>query len=236
MQDRYHLTRDENVFLAKKHWSESIFSGMRMENRNVTFPQTQTILNGINVAGVSLSDVQAILNMRDAWRYLLENIDLPLSIDLLCEIQARVAFREALVCGKLRTGAVGISGVRYVPPIPVCPIVEQELSELLSGETTATDKALSLFAWLARKQLFWDGNKRTAILAANKVLIEHGAGVLIVPDRHMLTFNALLAEFYESDNADALTEFLYTQAIIGIEYEATDEEPEAEPASSAEGE
>lgn len=46
-----------------------------MENRVVTFPQTQTILNGINVPNVQLDDIQAILNMRDAWKYLLQTVE-----------------------------------------------------------------------------------------------------------------------------------------------------------------
>lgn len=45
--DKYHLTRRQSIFLAKKKWDENIYCGMRMENRNVTFPQTQTILNGV---------------------------------------------------------------------------------------------------------------------------------------------------------------------------------------------
>lgn len=38
-----------------------------MENRDVTFQQAKTILQGVNVADVQLYDIQAILNMRDAW-------------------------------------------------------------------------------------------------------------------------------------------------------------------------
>ena len=44
---------------------------MKREARAVTFPQTKTILNGVNVPGVTLDDIQAIPSMRDAWRYLI---------------------------------------------------------------------------------------------------------------------------------------------------------------------
>ncbi|MFC4770068.1 hypothetical protein [Effusibacillus consociatus] len=64
--DKFALTRQQSVFLAKKKWDENIYCGMKMENRNITFPQTQTILNGVNVPGVTLDDIQAVLNMRDA--------------------------------------------------------------------------------------------------------------------------------------------------------------------------
>jgi len=220
MENRYQLTRAENVFIARKHWPDSIYSGMRMENRNVTFPQTETILAGINVAGVSLDDIQAILNMRDAWRFLLDNLDQPISVEFLCEIQDRVAFREALAWGTLRDGSVGISGVSYVPPIPNIGAVRAELMVLLEGELAETEKALDLFCWVARSQLFWDGNKRAAMLAANKLLIEAGAGVLLIADSDMLEFSTLLSDFYETGKSEQLKTFLYEKAIYGIEMPA----------------
>lgn len=45
--DKYSLTREQSIFLAKKKWDENVFCGMKMENRNVTFPQTQAILNSV---------------------------------------------------------------------------------------------------------------------------------------------------------------------------------------------
>ena len=44
-KDKYHLTKEQSIFLAKKKWDENVYCGMKMENRAVTFPQTQTILN-----------------------------------------------------------------------------------------------------------------------------------------------------------------------------------------------
>ena len=74
-QDKYNLTPEQNLFLAKKKWDENVYCGMKMENRNITFPQTQTILNGVNVPNVTLDDIQAVLNMRDAWKYLLKTVN-----------------------------------------------------------------------------------------------------------------------------------------------------------------
>lgn len=116
--DKYHLTPEQSRFLAKKKWDENVYCGMRMENRAVTFPQTKTILNGVNVPNVQLDDIQAILNMRDAWRFLLDTISEPLTLDYICKLNGFIARNEALEWGKLRTGSVGISGTDYMPPIP----------------------------------------------------------------------------------------------------------------------
>ena len=149
-QDKYKLTPQQSAFLAKKKWDENVYCGMRMENRAVTFPQTQTILNGVNVPNVQLDDIQAILNMRDAWRYLMNSVDVPLSVEYICKLNEFIARNEALEWGKLRTGSVGISGTDYLPPLPVYEDVERELAEILAKDTTATEKALDAFAWGAR--------------------------------------------------------------------------------------
>ena len=130
-QDKYKLSKEQNLFLAKKKWDENIYCGMKMENRNITFPQTQTILNGVNVAGVALDDIQAVLNMRDGWRYLVSTIEVPITLSYICKLNEFVARNEALEWGVLRTGNVGISGTDYVPPIPEPNEVEKELTDLL---------------------------------------------------------------------------------------------------------
>ncbi len=215
--DKYHLTKEQSLFLAKKKWDENVYCGMKMENRAVTFPQTKTILEGVNVPNVHLDDIQAILNMRDAWRYMLQTTDEPLTLEYICKLNDFVARNEALEWGKLRTGRVSISGTDYIPPIPQQEAVEEQLAVILGADTTATEKALNAFAWGARGQLFWDGNKRTSLLVANKILLATGAGMLTISEQNMEQFNTLLVDYYNTGNVDALKAFLYEYAIQGLE-------------------
>ena len=216
-QDKYKLTPEQSAFLAKKKWDENVYCGMRMENRAVTFPQTRTILNGVNVPNVQLDDIQAILNMRDAWKYLMGSIDVPLTLEYICKLNEFIARNEALAWGTLRTGSVGISGTDYLPPIPDKNAVEADLAVIMSKDTTATEKALEAFVWGARGQFFWDGNKRTSLTVANKILLMHGAGIMTITDKHMERFNVLLLDYYNTGKAEDLKQFLYENAIQGIE-------------------
>ena len=216
-QDKYKLTPEQSAFLAKKKWDENVYCGMRMENRAVTFPQTRTILNGVNVPNVQLDDIQAILNMRDAWKYLMGSIDAPLTLEYICKLNEFIARNEALAWGTLRTGSVGISGTDYLPPIPDKNAVEADLAVIMSKDTTATEKALEAFVWGARGQFFWDGNKRTSLTVANKILLMHGAGIMTITDKHMERFNVLLLDYYNTGKAEDLKQFLYENAIQGIE-------------------
>ena len=217
--NRFHLSPEQSLFLAKKKWDENVYCGMRMENRAVTFPQTKTILDGINVPEVRLDDIQAILNMRDAWRFLIQTVNEPLTLDYICKLNGFIARNEALAWGTLRTGSVGISGTDYTPPVPKQADAEQALRALLDADTTATEKALRLFAWGTRAQLFWDGNKRTSMTAANKLLLGAGAGILTISDAYMEQFNALLLEYYNTGDSDALLRFMHDNCIQGIEME-----------------
>ena len=215
--DKYHLTPEQSRFLAKRKWDENVYCGMKMENRAVTFPQTKTILEGVNVPSVRLDDIQAILNMRDAWRYVLDTMGDPVTFGYWCKLNEYIARNEALEWGKLRTGRVAISGTDYAPPVPAPETAKSELNQILTADTTATERALTVFAWGARGQFFWDGNKRTSLVLANKILLEAGAGMLTIMEEHMERFNALLLDFYNAGESGELRAFLYEHAIQGIE-------------------
>lgn len=215
--DKYHLTPEQSRFLAKKKWDENVYCGMRMENRAVTFPQTKTILDGVNVPGVRLDDIQAILNMRDAWRFQLDHLDAPVTLEYLCRLNGFIARNEALAWGELRTGQVSISGTAYTPAVPTGETVEAQLQAILSQDASATQRALTLFAWGTRGQFFWDGNKRTSLVLANKLLLEAGAGMLTITESYMARFNELLLAYYDTGEPEPLKDFLYEHAIQGIE-------------------
>lgn len=212
--DKYHLNKSQSLFLAKKGQIKNIYCGMKMENRAVTLDQTRAILNGVNVPNVQLDDIQAILNMRDAWKFLLNTVSETITFEYWCKLNEYIARNEALEWGKLRTGNVGISGTDYVPPIPEKEQVITTLEDIVSDKgMTATDKALEVFTWGTRGQYFWDGNKRTSLMLANKILISAGAGIMTITDKYMEQFNVLLLEYYNTGKSSELKRFLYDNAI-----------------------
>ena len=216
-EDRFHLTPEQSLFLAKKKWDENVYCGMKMENRAVTFPQTQTILNGVNVPNVQLDDIQAILNMRDAWKFLLGTVNEEVTFEYWCKLNEYISRNEALEWGKLRTGIVGISGTDYEPPIPNKEKTIEELKSILStSNASATDKALEAFVWGTRGQFFWDGNKRTSLMLANKILVSSGSGIMTITDKYMEQFNTILLNYYNTGKSEELKQFLYENAIQGM--------------------
>ena len=217
MQDKFALSQRENIFLAKKLLIQAIYDSARLEGCNITFPQTETILNGVSVAGLKMSDVETVLNLRDAWRFVLQSINEPLTLDYCNKVNGYVARNESLDWGVLRYGAVGISGTSYKPPIPNEENVKRSLDEILSANKSNTEIGIDLFLYGCRAQNYWDGNKRTSIIISNKVLIQNGAGVLSIPEDNLPKFGTLLSEFYETNNNSAIKQFLYDNTIKGLE-------------------
>lgn len=91
-----------------------------------------------------------------------------------------------------------------------------QLAGILNADTSATEKALNAFAWGTRSRLFRDGNKRTSLTLANKILLQAGAGMLTVQEKNMEQFNEKLLAFYNTGDAEPLKVFLYDHAIQGI--------------------
>ena len=217
MSDKYNLTLEQNIFLAKKLIVENIYNSAKLEGCNVTFPDTQTILDGISVSNLIISDIECVLNLRDAWKFLLNNIEEPFELEFVCKINSYVARNEALEWGVLRNGTVGISGTNYVPPTPIKESVIQEMGKINNIESV-TERAIKYFLWGMRSQLFWDGNKRTSTLCANKILIKDGKGILSVKEQDLREFNQRLTGFYNTNDYLVIEDFIYDKCIRGIDF------------------
>ena len=96
MKPKFSMTIKENIFIVKRNLVDYIYNSAKLEGCNVTFPETQTIIDGVNVGDVSLSDVQTILNMRDAWKFVLANIEKPFDLDFICRVNDFVSRSESL--------------------------------------------------------------------------------------------------------------------------------------------
>lgn len=216
MKDKFNLTLEENVFLAKKQLISSIYMGAKIEGLNVTFPETQTILEGVNVPNVKLDEINTILNLRDAWKYVLDNIKEEISLDFILKINSYVSRNESLSWGVLRTGNVGISGTDYIPKIPEEQEVKQEIEKILAIPNI-TLRSIKYMLYGMRNQLFWDGNKRTSMIIANKIMIMNGKGIILIKDENLLEFNKLLTDYYTNGLDSEIIGFLYNKCIYGLE-------------------
>lgn len=217
MENKYNLTLEQNTFLAKRNIIDNIYAGARMEEINVTFLQVKKILEGINVPNLKIDEIQCILNLRDAWKYVINNIKEEFNINFICKINELVARNESIEWGVLRSGNIQITGTEYIPDVPEEEVVKKQIAEILKIKNT-TERAIEYMLYGMRSQLFWDGNKRTSMICANKIMIENGNGIIKVPDNKLEEFNTLLSEFYTSNDKVKIKQFIFDNCIDGITF------------------
>lgn len=95
--------------------------------------------------------------------------------------------------------------------------VQEDINKILEI-INPTDRAIEYMLYGMRSQLFWDGNKRTSMIVANKIMIQNGVGIIKVSDNHLEEFNTLLSEFYTTNNKEKIKEFIFKNCIEGIEF------------------
>lgn len=216
MLDKYHLPKKESTSLPEYMLVFIIYNSAKLEGINVNYQDTKTILDGANVPSLRLDEINCILNLRDAWNFVLSNIDEPITLELICKINAFVSRNESLEWGVLRTGKVGINGVDYIPDIPNEAKIIANIKNIME-EKNITRRSLVLMLYLMCTQVFWDGNKRTSMIVANKIMIENSCGVITIKEEYFKEFNSLLTEYYNTNKMESLLEFLYNNCIFGME-------------------
>ena len=206
------LSLEDNIFLAKRNLVDSIWKEARLEGIAVTYSQTTDVFEGRVVADLSLEQNLALNNLKQAWRYVLDE---PHAIDFETLLHLNLLIGQGGVvryAGELRDGLVRIGGTDFVPPVPDENQARSEFARILSVEEPVM-RALLAFAWTCRSQLFRDGNKRAAQLVANDILVHSGEGILAVPIDAQGEFFELLVAFYESNIPDELISFLREKCI-----------------------
>ncbi len=218
MVDKYKLTREKNVFIAKRNIVDYIWKSANLEGITVTYPDTQTIFDGGIVNGLTVDNIIAINNLKYAWEYVLNNTCKKYDLNLIFDIH-KIALDKLVInecLGKLRITPVKIGGTKWTPSFPFHTKVEEELNLLLSQNKSMTEIAIEVMLKLMRMQLFVDGNKRVAMLFANKIMIDNGCGIISISQEYQSTFYEKLIRYYETDNMDDLKQWIYNKCIDGL--------------------
>lgn len=52
MQEKYHLAKEQNLFLAKEELVSNIYNSARLEGINITYEDTKKVLEEVNVSSL----------------------------------------------------------------------------------------------------------------------------------------------------------------------------------------
>jgi hypothetical protein len=203
------------VELAKRLIVDSVWKTAGIEVRGLTFPQTNEIFENRGVSDLSVSDILVVNNIKHAWQFLVEHADEELACSTVFEYNRLVGDGVMDRPGLIRDHEITITGADYIPLPVAYESVEGEFHDAMARQTPEL-KAVSLFESISRGQWFNDGNKRTAMMAANHVLVHEGIGVMTVSQSQQRLFFDMLVDFYNSGDARELTAWLEENAVRHI--------------------
>ena len=181
MNSKYNMSKEDNIFFAKRKLVDNLYKSANLEGIAVTFADTIDFINNVNTGRISINDMLKLKGLKDSWEYILNTIDEELTMDYIKKIHFEICKGQGVVpLGEFRDKGVGITGTNYRPKLPRECNYDEELKNIMNIDSTI-DRCMTLFLWIQRSQMFLDGNKRVANLVANKEMIKNGMGILAVP-------------------------------------------------------
>lgn len=209
---------EQNIDFAKRHLVDTIYKQAILEGVATTFADTESIIEGGKVNNMTSEDIIKIVNLKHAWEFILnKNVILSdTNFALLCEINKMVEEGFYYTAGKVRNTPVTIGGTTWKPDLPIESVIREELEEILSKELNDIDKAIELLLYTMKKQVFIDGNKRTAVIYSNHYLISKGKGIIAIPAELTEEFKDLLIPYYEGRDEKEIKKFIKEQCYMRI--------------------
>lgn len=216
MENKFNMTKEDNVFFAKRKLIDNIYKSAILEGIAVTFADTYSFMNNVNTGNISIDDMLKLKGLKDAWEYVLNTIDEELTIDYIKKIHFQVCKGQNIFpLGDFRDKGVGVTGTSWRPKLPIECNYEKELKDIMSISNDL-DRCISLFCWIQRSQMFLDGNKRVANLVANKEMIRYGQGIIAVPVEKIGEYFVLLINYYETNDMTCIKEWIRNNCVDGI--------------------
>jgi len=216
VKNKFNMTKDDNIFFAKRKLIDNIYKSANLEGIAVTFADTYSFMNNVNTGNISIDDMLKLKGLKDAWEYVLNTIDEELTIDYIKKIHFQVCKGQNIFpLGDFRDKGVGVTGTSWRPKLPIECNYENELKDIMSISNDL-DRCISLFCWIQRSQMFLDGNKRVANLVANKEMIRCGQGIIAIPIEKIGEYFVLLINYYETNDMTNIKEWIRNYCVDGI--------------------
>ena len=187
----------------------------QIEGNTYSLLETERLLRESKTAeGKTKEEAVMLLNHKDALRFVLDNPDYlqQLTISHIEDIHLLLT-KELSVDRGIRHRRVGITGTNYRPLDNEFQIREalRDTCDLINRKRNVFEKALLTFVLLSYIQAFTDGNKRTARITGNAILIANGYCPLSFRTVDSIDYKKAMLIFYEQNNLYAFKQIFIEQ-------------------------
>ncbi len=176
----------------------------QIEGNTYTLLETERLLKDKETAaGKTKDDAVMLLNHKEAIDFVVANPEYlqSLSVGRIEDIHS-ILIKELGIDRNLRSTRVGITGTNYRPLENEFQIREAftAMCDLINAKSSVFDKALLALVLISYIQGFSDGNKRTARITSNALLVAYRCCPLSFRTVNSLDYKKAMLIFYEKNN------------------------------------
>lgn len=220
---RKHLSEMSDVEYRKEMERLGIdlsWKSSQIEGNTYSLLETERLLKEKQTAnGKTKDEAIMLLNHKDALDFILDVPDYlkELTVTRIEEIHALLT-KELGVERNIRHRRVGITGTNYTPLDNEFQIREalEDTVKLINGKSNIFDKALLALVLLSYIQAFTDGNKRTARIVSNGILIANGYCPISFRTVDSVDYKKAMLMFYEQNNIAAFKHIFIDQFLFAV--------------------
>jgi Fic family protein len=193
----------------------------QIEGNTYSLLETERLLiNKETAAGKTQEEAAMLLNHKTALDFILdhENYVQPLTVKAIEDIHSML-MRDLNVSRNIRNRRVGISGTNYRPLDNEFQIREalEEMCTLVNSKTDALEKAFLVLLLISYIQPFADGNKRSARIISNAILMNEHHCPLSFRTVSPLEYKKAMLIFYEQNNISAFKRIFLEQYAFAVD-------------------
>lgn len=187
----------------------------QIEGNTYTLLETERLLRESKTAeGKTREEAVMLLNHKDALSFVLDNPDYlkELTVSHIEDIH-QLLTKDLSIDKGLRRHRVGITGTNYHPLDNEFQIREamRDACELINSKSNIFEKALLTLVLLSYIQPFSDGNKRTARITSNAILIANDYCPLSFRSVDSIDYKKAMLIFYEQNSLYAFKQIFMEQ-------------------------
>ncbi len=192
----------------------------QIEGNTYSLLETERLLKDKQTAsGKTKEEAVMLLNHKDALDFVLDEPDYleEISVHRIEEIHS-ILTKELGVDQNIRHRRVGVTGTNYRPLDNEFQIREalEDSCALINGKKNVFEKAILALVLLSYIQAFADGNKRTARITSNAILIANGYCPISFRTVDSIDYKKAMLMFYEQNNIAAFKKIFIEQFIFAV--------------------
>jgi hypothetical protein len=202
------MKKYKNDLIRQVHdyFALAIHEAAKIDGNSATFDQTKDVLDFGRASGLDDDEIKVITNLKHAYQN---------AISMANDSTWKYDYKDVIYINRLvgldlipgssvfRYKDVTVGNI-YHPPFPPTPeIWKEEIQNVLQAQLNI-EAILYLFGYMTKQQIFNNGNKRTALVFCNSLLISAEIGFINVPVQSKNEFSKLLTSFY-TDKIDEQT-------------------------------